>query len=460
MARMAPLYRMEATKGLLKAERLERHDFRCLALKLFDAVIERMGFGGGATIEEIQEELGTLIIATEPEAPAERVEEITRYVVDALLNERERRRAFSETVPALTGQGVVEQTLRFHYLRQQESSDGKHIFRATIEGINIYTGSLAHDIEDAQAAEEAVLRYQIGRGRIADAVVSARKALAISLQYEEKIRTAIDSVRRDVSQVDWVTDVLRQLDESIVILRERTRAETEIADAVRAKSDIASPEDRAELAELETRIRECQQQHLLLHRTVMGANRSYLEEQARQAFRPRGLATLPDMEAQVLSSALGLRASAIAQLFDEFLRIFSPPAPQPVCDLDALVAILLTPRRLEDDGDRELPLPEAEEVPAEPPRFSAEDERFVTMFLEEIGVPGQRLSQMLELAAQRGMSADLQTLVALEVLRAYGELPMNDALTVQPAGDLLQHDIFYGDDLILTESGHAEAAGG
>jgi len=46
--------------------------------------------------------------------------------------------------------------------------------------------------------------------------VSARKALAISLQYEEKIRSAIDTVRRDVSQVDWVTEVLRQLDEALV----------------------------------------------------------------------------------------------------------------------------------------------------------------------------------------------------------------------------------------------------
>ena len=162
----------------------------------------------------------------------------------------------------------------------------------------------------------------------------------------------------------------------------------------------------------------------------------------------------------MLSSALCLRASTIDHLFDELLRLFSPPAPQPVCDLDALVKILLTPRRAEDDGEGELPLPEVEELAAEPPRFSPEDERFVTMFLEEIGAPGQRLSHMLELAARRGMSADLQTLVALEMLRAYGELPTSEALTVEPAGNLFDHAICHGDDLILTKSEGAEVARG
>lgn len=305
-----------------------------------------------------------------------------------------------------------------------------------------------------------MLRYQIGRGRIADAVVSARKALAISLQYEEKIRAAIDTVRRDVSQVDWVTEVLRQLDEALVILRERTRAETEIAEAVRAKSDIANPEDRAELAELETRIHECQQRHLLLHRTVMSANRSYLEEQARQAFRPRGLATLPDMEAQVLSSALCLPATTVDQLSGELIQSFSPPAPQPVCDLDALVEILLSPRRAGDDLERELPLPDPEQIADETPRFSPEDERFVAMFLEKVGAPGERLSHILKLAAQSGMSTDLQTLVVLEVLHAYGEVPISDSLTVEPAGDVFDHGICYGDDLVLIESEVLEGARG
>src|SRR5207247_513288 len=115
----------------------------------------------------------------EQDATPERVQAIGQIVIDALLNERERRRAFSESVLELVDGQTVERTLRFHYLRQEETADGSRVFLATIEGINIYTGSLAHDIEDSQAAEEAVLRYQIGRGRIADAVVSARRALAI-----------------------------------------------------------------------------------------------------------------------------------------------------------------------------------------------------------------------------------------------------------------------------------------
>jgi len=39
-------------KGCSESEDLSDTDFRALALKLFDVVIERMGFGGGATLRD------------------------------------------------------------------------------------------------------------------------------------------------------------------------------------------------------------------------------------------------------------------------------------------------------------------------------------------------------------------------------------------------------------------------
>ena len=290
--------------------------------------------------------------------------------------------------------------------------------------------------------------------------MSARRALAIGLAYEQKIRQAIDSVRRDVSQVDWVADVLRQLDESLHHLRERTSAETEIAEAVRVKADIATPEDRPALAELEERISECQQRHLLLHRTVMNANRAYLDEQARQAFRSRSLASLPDMEAQVLFGALCLNESSASELLDDLLMVFSTPSPQTLCDLDLLQEILLAPRRAEDEEHEELQAPDTEEIATGEQRFSEEDVRFVQLFLDAESRGGRRLSDLLDVARQRGFSIDLQTLVALEVLREYGEPTGTGALSIDRADKDFENAACYGDDLLLVDRVAEEVAVG
>jgi len=94
---------------------------------------------------------------------------ITRHIVDALLNERERR-PLSRTVPALTENGLVEQTLRFHYCSKGDGGRSCMSFARRPEA-STFTPVARTRIEDAQAAEEAVLRYQNrprshrGRGR-------------------------------------------------------------------------------------------------------------------------------------------------------------------------------------------------------------------------------------------------------------------------------------------------------
>lgn len=47
---------------------------------------------------------------------------------------------------------------------------------ATTEGINLYAGMLDYPVEDAQIADEAVLHAQVQRGRLHDAVQTARRA--------------------------------------------------------------------------------------------------------------------------------------------------------------------------------------------------------------------------------------------------------------------------------------------
>ena len=83
--------------------------------------------------------------------------------------------------------GVQTRAIEFHYLRQVHGPNDEMLHRATVEGINLYTGTLGLDLEDAQTANAAVLKYQIGRGKYREAVVSAKQAVTITTGYEVKL---------------------------------------------------------------------------------------------------------------------------------------------------------------------------------------------------------------------------------------------------------------------------------
>src|SRR2546426_104798 len=95
LARMHPLHRFEASKAARNID-LDKHDLRTLSLMVFDAVIERMGLAAGAPRDEIIGALKPIIVAAEPGADFVRVTEIATAVLDFLMNEEERRRAFRE----------------------------------------------------------------------------------------------------------------------------------------------------------------------------------------------------------------------------------------------------------------------------------------------------------------------------------------------------------------------------
>ena len=104
--------------------------------------------------------------------------EVATAVLDFLMNEEERRRAFREEMLVVENGVQVSKEVSFHYLQQVLGPNDEPLYRATVEGINLYTGTLGLDVEDAHAANAAVLKYQIGRGRFREAVATARQAVA------------------------------------------------------------------------------------------------------------------------------------------------------------------------------------------------------------------------------------------------------------------------------------------
>lgn len=449
LARMHPLHRFEASKAARNID-LGKHDLRTLSLMVFDAVIERMGLASGAPRDDIIEALKPIIVAAEPGADLVRVIEVATTVIDFLMNEEERRRAFHEEMLVVENGMQTCREVSFHYLQQVLGPNDEPLYRATVEGINLYTGTLGLDVEDAHAANAAVLKYQIGRGRFREAVATARQAVAITTQYEQKVRRALDIARRDITQVNWAAEVLQTLTEARDHLRTRIDADNEILSAVEDHEDDATIQERGHIAELVQHIRECQSRNSALHVLVMDANETWLSEHTRQAFRPRALGVLPDLEASVLRSSLMLAESRLdIETSWQLTAVFLPPTPPSIADGRRLIDLLLAPPREHEGPDNRLSEPDAEEMAQAADRFTEQDYRDADTVLESTPANSALISNLLEKAQLTGLSETVQTLIYLLALRAYGETEENAEYTVEAADHCFMTEPFWGDNLIV-----------
>jgi|SRR6478609_1424712 len=449
LARMHPLHRFEASKAARHID-LGKHDLRTLSLMVFDAVIERMGLAAGAPQDEIIEALRPIIIAAEPNSDFVRVAEVATAVLDFLMNEEERRRAFREQMLMVENGVQVSKEVSFHYLQQVLGPNDEPLYRATVEGINLYTGTLGLDVEDAHAANAAVLKYQIGRGRFREAVATARQAVAITTQYEQKVQRALDIARRDITQVNWASEILQTLGEARDHLRIRIDTDNEILRAVEDHEDDANIQESVHIVELVRHIRECQSRNSALHVLVMDANESWLGEHTRQAFRPRALGVLPDLEASVLRSSLMLAESRLdIETSWQLTAIFLPPNPPSIADGRRLIELLLSPPREYESANSGLFEPEAEEMTQSADRFAEQDFRDAETLLETAPADGALISDLLLKAQLSGLSNSVQTLIYLLALRAYGEMEVNAEYSVNPADRCFTADPFWGDDFVI-----------
>lgn len=408
-------------------------------------VIDEMGLGEGASRERVVEALGPSIRALRPEADRLQLRAVADLVIDGLLNLAGRGAAFVVPYTDFGGAQPTRRALSFHLLREVESSTGEVVLRATTEGINLYTGMLEFDVEDAQRAEEAVLASQIRRGKLEDAVRTARRARQRSIQYQEKLRGALKQARRDIRSVDWIAEVLATLNEAAEHLDERLRSERELLDKVRRKVDEAG-EDARGWVELRDTLEDCVARHFRLQGEVQRANPEWLDAQERQAFRPRVLGPLPDLERGALLPSLTLPLATLEPLVEPLLRLFQPPAPPKLLYLPQLLGRLLAQRREREDAAAAPPAPELEAMNQDHRRFEEEERALVRALLAR--ARAARLSELLDqLRAEGGEDAACRLLV-LEVLAAW-DPPEGTTLTVEDTGFLLVDAQFAGDDLMV-----------
>ena len=443
LLRTGPLHELEATKALRDGD-WSPYDLRGLALVAIDTVIDHMGLEFGAPAAQVRRRLVALARLSAPERSADEAERVAEAVVAGLLNDRRRREAFAIRYSDWSGRAHRRAEVVFKLLEEVEAPDGSIVLRATDEAVNLFVGALDRDIQDAQAAAEAILASQLRRGRIDQAVHTARAARLRSIQFAGQVRRVLDTTRHDIRQVDWSHDVPDLLAHALAHIDERLEVERHLVTTVRDL--VAAGDSGPSAVTLLELIEDCQVRHLELHALLLSARSTFLEEQERQRFTVSIDSRALELGEQLLQPLLAQPRGVARPVAERFLRAVSgPSAPRPV-RLTDLVEVLLQPRRGEDEVVTDPP-PDLVDGPDDRRYPAGAWEIADEVFTAAAAPGGRRLSELLAMARRR--DPRVAELVALSALHAYAPEGTPPPWASIDDGEPLDDPEFGGGDLLV-----------
>ena len=449
---LAPILEVERTKAQRDWD-LSQHDLRMLCLVILDVVIDKMGFGTGAGRIDILNATGPIVRSAAPGISAEREEQIIDIALAALLNDRERRQQFVERYAALDNDSVVWREFAFRLLeeRQLPESD-ERVFRASSEAINLYTEMLGYNLEDAAHADLAVLKYQSERGRLDDAIRTARQAQIRGKAYAERIRLALEVARRDADQAKWTTDVLPMVIDALEHIQDRLRKEGELRAGLEQRRDQAGNDDLSKINRLLNEIEKSERTNLELHNLLITANDTFREEHARQRLRRSATALHVNLQPDIFLPLLASETPVAAQFVSSCWGLLAGQNTSALVGIEQLWGKLLAAPMECATLEADVAMPATECVQEIPPIFDRDTYIAVRDFLRaELNEPRQ-LSELLEIAGGRGLSSAVRRLFVLLTMEQFGAAQARMQLEIRKTGSRFSIDGFLGDDVHVSRA--------
>jgi len=441
---------------------LRHYDGLALALRILDVVIDRIGLETEADREVVSRVLRPALSAMDAAAGVPTSAESHERIIDKLLaglrNDGDARRPFREEYISVDGAGQAQRhALEFRLLFDAFHPSGRTVLRPSAEACNLYLRLLDLDVEDAQAAAEAVVESQLARGRFDEAVQSARHARIQSVRFRDKVLQILRDTRRDVDGVDWRVEAPQTLNESLSHLERRVAVERGILKAADERLEIMAEEEagsRRAVAQVAALTRECLLRHAELHEQLIGARNVFLDAQARQAFAPKPSRPLPDLGDDVLEPLLRMPLAHAARVVERAFPLFVGPYVPVGASLDELVLWMLQPRRPQPQQEIPIEPIDAADLEAELRRYPPEVRAAAASLLD--AADGDiRLSDLLLEAREARASNAVLEVIALLVLQGFAT---EDRDNVGVAAELisgrrLDDTLFYGDDLLISTVG-------
>jgi hypothetical protein len=448
----------------LRAAELRHYDTLALAIKIWDLIVENVGLDAEVDRQRVREALEPLLVTMDEAAALKPNAHTHQLIVEAILstltNDGEARRPFAITYQDLSNRPATERRLEFRLLWDYLHPAGGTVLRLSNEAINLYLRAWDLDIEDAQAAAEAVVFSQLQRGKFEEAAQSAKNARLQSLRYWEKIMRIVRETRRDVRRVDWQESVPKLLDEALLHIKTRTDMEGSILSTARDRLDVLENDSNAKpVAEVCRIVEECRQRHFSLHGQLMGARNIFLDEQERQVFRFSTVLNLPSLVTEVLEPLLAMRRPDALRVLDDAAAPLLGAIPPQIVSLADLVTWLLQPKRGAPAEECPLEAPDLVHYTDELLRFPDEVRRLGDSLLEDIERP-TRLTELLSAVSEWDGPDELQEYLILAVLHRFAPEPEEELslLSIErDSGCMFRTDHFYGDELILSPGNSSHA---
>ncbi|MGW6898849.1 hypothetical protein ACWGF2_19915 [Streptomyces sp. NPDC054919] len=444
LARAAPLHRIDQRQAWQQFP-AGLYDPRTLALAALEAVVSMQGMEVESTTEDVVAFLALLARAAAPDREEAEHRAVALFVLRELLNDAQGGEEFDISYSDYRA-GHQRVTVSLRFLEEGFGRRGQAVLKATAPAINLLLAGLEYDVEDEQAAKDAMLRRQVSTGRWGRAEDSAADSLKLSLLYGERVRAVLEETGRDVRAVDWKDQVPQLLRSARSHLGERQKVERELMEWTRqARREVKDADVQLTCARVLRLLERAHLRHTQLLASVIDARPMFLRSQVEQRFRPVPRLSLVGVQEDLLEPVLELgldEAELVASLFADGVAgpvVRHRPRLQDWWEL--LLAPVREARDAFPDEEVELVAEEADESGL----YSEADVAVVRGLLEgALGAP-VRLSALLEQALECGVEA--ADLLAVSVLQAYAPDPEEEEeSTVIELEDLLGERLVVLDD--------------
>lgn len=316
-----------------------RYDVKALALDAIDFVVAKQASfdEGAATLNRLEDHLRDRARLMYPDDPDRGWVTITRLVLDMLLNDGQAYRY--EWRPP---DGSDPVPWRFRLLRMIDTGEGTSI-AATDESIVLYLQALDVDLADREMATKLMLSRQMEAGEFNRARASAVEARRYAEGVATQLRERLDDTRRDLRTVDWESDMPRRLSDALGTVVEQIDLDRHII--ALAESGVDSDDLSSALAcrSVLAEVRRSQDVHVRLEQEIIRAVPVYLEAQERQRLRPRGIASLVDLTADLLDPLIAAPADRVTAVGDVLARAGMGARVEPCFAVRDALAVLLRP---------------------------------------------------------------------------------------------------------------------
>jgi len=432
-----------------------------------DAVVDRSGLEEESTRDDVFQTLKPMLVAMDAEAGVtpntRRHNTVVDRVLAGLRNDDDKQQPFSAEYTDLSDEGAVRRRLEFRLLSDIHHPSGRTALRLSNEAVNLTLRLLDLDIEDAQAATEAVVRSQLDRGRFEEALQSARQARVQSVRFQQKVLQVARETRRDVERMDWREAIPTLIDDALDHVARRLESEQSILNAAEERLDLLDDANaRLAVARIGELIRDCRVRHVELHEHLMKLRGVFLDAQAHQVFVPVTATPLPELHRAVLEPVLGMGRDDAQSVIDAAAPALFGAAAPGLPRLTSLVGWLLMPRRAAPRDCVPVAEINAEVVADPPPRYPPAIRGYVDALLNSVREP-VALSELLGRARRDGVDDEALELLVMTTLQHFApdnntnntDAPARTRLTVRRLNTPLIDPDFHGDELELQEITHA-----